>query len=200
MTLNDVPNRAVCPKCNSGVLSQLDKELCSRSYLSVIASREIGAHLWQAWDVDHESHNLLVDARPAWAADESLNSLVCYPQITFERSGPVARGDSEEFRRFGQEDAAKVLFQAVRQEMERRGATGRFGIMADVPAGVAWYGQTRAWSQPQSLRRRAPRLPQKRLHKPVSSLRLSKRRCRRLYRRKNFITKSRLCLPAMDAT
>lgn len=114
LTLNDVPNRAVCPKCNSGVLSQLDKELCSRSYLSVIASREMGAHLWQAWDVDHESNNLLVEARPAWAADESLHSLVCYPQITFERSGPEVRGDFEEFRQFGQVDARKVLFQAVR--------------------------------------------------------------------------------------
>jgi len=114
LTLNDVSNRAVCPKCNAGVLSQLDKELCSRSYLSVIASREIGAHLWQAWDVDHESNNLLVEARPAWAADETLNSLVCYPQITLERSGPGVRGDSQEFRQFGEEDATKVLFQAVR--------------------------------------------------------------------------------------
>src|SRR5579885_472784 len=88
LTLNDVSNRRVCPKCNSGILSQLDKELCSRSFLSVIASREIGAHLWQAWDVDHQSNNLLVEAKPAWAAEESLTSLVCYPQIVFERSGP----------------------------------------------------------------------------------------------------------------
>jgi hypothetical protein len=114
VTLNDVPNRAVCLKCNSGVLSQLDKELCSRSYLSVIASREIGAHLWQAWDVDNESNNLLVEARPEWAADESLNALISYPQITFERSGPEVRGDAVEFRQFGQEEATKVLFQAVR--------------------------------------------------------------------------------------
>ncbi len=112
-TLNDVPNRAVCPRCNSGLLSRLDKELCSRSYLSVIASREIGAHLWQTWEVDHQANNLLVEARPEWAADKSLNSLVCYPQITFERSGPALRGDWEEFRRFGP-DASKVLFRAVR--------------------------------------------------------------------------------------
>lgn len=114
LTLNDVPNRVVCPTCNSGILSHLDRELCSRSYLSVIASREIGAHLWQAWDVDHESRNLLVEARPAWASDFSLSSLVCYPQITFERRGPEARGDSEEFQQFGQPDATRVLFQAVR--------------------------------------------------------------------------------------
>jgi 4-amino-4-deoxy-L-arabinose transferase-like glycosyltransferase len=44
------------------------------------------------------------------------------------------------------------LLQGMRQELDRREATGRFGIMADVPAGVAWYGQTRAWSQPPRLR------------------------------------------------
>lgn len=114
LTLNDVPNRSVCPKCNSGVLSQLDKELCSRSYLSAVASKEIGSHLWQVWDVDHAARNLLVEARPLWAADESLQSLVSYPQITFERAGPEARGDAEEFTQFGREDATKVLFQAVR--------------------------------------------------------------------------------------
>lgn len=119
LTLNDVSARAVCTTCNNGVLSQLDKELCSRSYLSMIASREMGAHLWQTWDVDHQSNNLLVEARPAWAADEMLNSLVCYPQITFERTGPEVRGDSEEFRQFGQEDATKVLFQAARHCFRR---------------------------------------------------------------------------------
>ncbi len=118
LTLNDVSNRRVCPKCNSGILSQLDKELCSRSFLSVIASREIGAHLWQAWDVDHQSNNLLVEAKPAWAAEESLTSLVCYPQIVFERSGPQVYGDPEEFRRFGH-DAGKVLFLAARHAYRR---------------------------------------------------------------------------------
>ena len=45
-----------------------------------------------------------------------------------------------------------ALFQGMRQELLRRDATGRFGIMADVPAGVAWYGQVRAWAQPAGLR------------------------------------------------
>ncbi len=113
-TLNELPDRAVCPACNSGVLSQLDKELCSRSFLSAVASQEIDAHLWQAWDVDHGSRNLLVEARPSWAADETLNSLVCYPQITFEPNGPDVRGDYEEMLKFGRDDFARVLFRAVR--------------------------------------------------------------------------------------
>ncbi len=44
------------------------------------------------------------------------------------------------------------LFQGMRQELKRREATASFGLMADVPAGVAWYGQERAWSQPPRLR------------------------------------------------
>jgi hypothetical protein len=44
------------------------------------------------------------------------------------------------------------LFQGMRHELERREQTGRFGLMADVPAGVAWYGHARAWAQPPLLR------------------------------------------------
>ncbi len=44
------------------------------------------------------------------------------------------------------------LFQGMRQELQRRDAAGRFGLMADVPAGVAWYGQARAWALPPRLR------------------------------------------------
>lgn len=40
------------------------------------------------------------------------------------------------------------LFQGLRQELARRGAAESFGLMADVPAGLAWYGGVRAWQQP----------------------------------------------------
>lgn len=45
-----------------------------------------------------------------------------------------------------------ALLQGMRVELERRGQVGRFGLMADVPAGVAWYGRARAWAQPPRLR------------------------------------------------
>ncbi len=45
-----------------------------------------------------------------------------------------------------------ALFQGMRQEMGRRDSTGSFGLMADVPAGLAWYGDVRAWAQPPRLR------------------------------------------------
>lgn len=44
------------------------------------------------------------------------------------------------------------LLRGLHGELDRRGQIGRYGIMADVPAGVAWYGQTRAWGQPATLR------------------------------------------------
>jgi hypothetical protein len=121
-TLNDpdVCRRAVCPECNNGFLSQIDKELCSRSYLSIVASQKIDAHLWQSWDIDHASGNLLVEARPSWAPDGSLTATICYPQIAFERDGRLqVRSDSEEFLRFGQEDFPKVLFKAIRRSFDR---------------------------------------------------------------------------------
>ena len=50
LSLNDQGDKRVCAKCNNGVLSQIDRELCSRSYLSVVASQELASHLWQTWD------------------------------------------------------------------------------------------------------------------------------------------------------
>ena len=45
-----------------------------------------------------------------------------------------------------------ALFAGMRVELERRDAMGRFGVMADVPAGAAWYGGQRVWAQPGSMR------------------------------------------------
>jgi len=45
-----------------------------------------------------------------------------------------------------------TLFQGMRAELELRDPTHRLGLMADVPAGVAWYGSTRVWAQPPRLR------------------------------------------------
>lgn len=45
-----------------------------------------------------------------------------------------------------------ALFQGMRADLEGRGAEHRFGLMADVPAGMAWYGGARCWAQPPRLR------------------------------------------------
>jgi hypothetical protein len=44
------------------------------------------------------------------------------------------------------------LLIGMREELEVRGVTGRYGVMADIPAGAAWYGRQRVWAQPSRLR------------------------------------------------
>ncbi len=44
------------------------------------------------------------------------------------------------------------LFLGMRVELTSRDGSGRFGAMADVPAGAAWYGNQRVWAQPTRLR------------------------------------------------
>lgn len=44
------------------------------------------------------------------------------------------------------------LFMGMKEELVSRDRTGRFGVMADVPAGVVWYGDHRVWAQPAKLR------------------------------------------------
>lgn len=84
----------VCTSCNNNELSEIDRELCSLSFLSIVASQEIDGHLALVWDVDHASKSLLVEARPVWDSDYVLKELVAYPQITFERHGADFRGDA----------------------------------------------------------------------------------------------------------
>lgn len=102
----------VCQECNNEVLSTLDKELCSRSPVSIIASREIDAHIWQVWDVDHASKNLLLEARPKWN-NRTLNSLILYPQLVFDKSKSYIQGDREEIEVFGNEDFDRVIIKSI---------------------------------------------------------------------------------------
>ncbi len=44
------------------------------------------------------------------------------------------------------------LMQGMCRQLDASDSAGRFGLMADVPAGLAWYGQTRVWAQPATLR------------------------------------------------
>ena len=120
-TLKEVAGKSVCGQCNNGVLSILDRELCNRSHLSMIASQEIEANIWQAWDIDDTAENLLVEAKPYWEEGE-LKRLVCHPQMIFEKAGPQIRGDGEEMERFGKDRVLDVMVRAVRHAMERHNA------------------------------------------------------------------------------
>ena len=45
-----------------------------------------------------------------------------------------------------------ALFMGIHADIERRGGLQGMGVMADVPAGVAWYGRQRVWAQPDHLK------------------------------------------------
>ncbi len=121
LTLKEKATKSVCGRCNNQVLSVLDKELCTRSHLSVIASQEIDSSLWQVWDIDHSARELLVEAKPKWE-DGELRSLVGYPQMIFEADGPQIRGDADEMRRFGKDEVLNVMIRAVYSAFERYNA------------------------------------------------------------------------------
>ena len=45
-----------------------------------------------------------------------------------------------------------ALFMRLHSEMERRGGLRLADVMADVPAGYAWYGRQRVWAQPDRIK------------------------------------------------
>jgi len=99
-----ITTKDVCPKCNN-VLSDIDRELCSRSPLCLVASKEIDGHVAQAWDVDENCHNLLLEGRP----DFARSGFKVYPQMVILTHGEQLRADWEELREFGV-DKFHVLF------------------------------------------------------------------------------------------
>lgn len=92
-----------------------------------------------------------------WVLLEANSTLGAWPRLSaavllLAQALPLAH-DTLEPRRlhFQYPPYYPGLFQGMRQELVQRQAVGRFGLMADVPAGAAWYGWTRVWAQPPRL-------------------------------------------------
>lgn len=100
--------RTVCSKCN-GQFADLDKELCSRSYLAAVASQDRDVRVWQVWDVDHSAGNVLIEAQPDW----SRLGLRTFPQVIFELGSHYLRGDADDFRLFGPHDLPRIVETAI---------------------------------------------------------------------------------------
>jgi hypothetical protein len=118
LTLLDISDREVCQPCNNEALGDIDKEFTSKSYLSIVASQEIGAYLGQCWNVDHSSGKLLIEARPVWV-DGLMSDCICYPQLTFEKEGLAIRGDANEMNGFGFDNFSQVLKKAAKSAYRR---------------------------------------------------------------------------------
>jgi hypothetical protein len=91
-----IATKDVCSRCNND-LSDIDRELCSRSPISLVASKEIEGHIAQAWDVDENDRNLLLEGRP----DLVRSSFRIFPQMVVLPRGEQFRADWHELREFG---------------------------------------------------------------------------------------------------
>jgi HNH endonuclease len=100
-----IATKDVCPTCNNNVLSDIDRELCSRSPLCLVAAGEIQGFVAQAWDVDDQNENLLLEGRP----DFANSSFTIFPQMIVTPHGEQFRADWKELRDFGT-DKFQFLF------------------------------------------------------------------------------------------
>lgn len=93
--------QVVCTKCNTGPLSEIDNELCSRSYLAIAAAQHFKSDVWQAWDVAPSLNNLLLEARPIWDHDGTLHSLSVHPQMIFDQGRTSVISDAQDVASLG---------------------------------------------------------------------------------------------------
>jgi hypothetical protein len=115
LTISDVcKEKKVCQRCNTGILSELDNELCRQSFLSIVAATELNTLVGQCWDVDHSANNLLLEAAPDFQGE----TLALYPQMIFETAGTQLRADGEAVERFGPERFYKVFVRHMREAFQ----------------------------------------------------------------------------------
>ncbi len=95
--------RMVCQDCNNRALSELDRELCSRSPLAVPAAQALGDKFpYWFWLLDPAMQNVCLEVRPA----TSLDDIRPWPQLIFEGKDTHFRSVLEEghmeisFRKF----------------------------------------------------------------------------------------------------
>jgi len=99
--------KSICGKCNNEFLSDLDKELTSRSPMILVAAQELHKTAGYSWDIDYSENNLLIEAQ----LDASARAPTVWPQMIFEEKGWQVRGDGAELDRFGIDNFGAVFVQ-----------------------------------------------------------------------------------------
>ena len=89
----------VCNTCNTTTLSDIDRELCSRSPLSLVAAEELDGFVAHTWDVDEQNGRLLLEARH----DHIAGCARVFPQLISDPNGQQLRADYEDLIKFGPE-------------------------------------------------------------------------------------------------
>jgi hypothetical protein len=92
---------------------------------------------------------VLVESSPGLDAHAFLAAVV----LLTVQAAPLAH-DLMEPRRlhFHYPPYYPALFMRIHAEIAQRGGLQGMGVMADVPAGFAWYGRHRVWAQPERIR------------------------------------------------
>jgi len=103
--------KSVCEKCNPEVLSQLDKELACRSYLSLIAAQELCKATEYTWDVAHSDNNLLLEAQ----ADTVAGTMTLWPQLVLDRGKWAFFTSTEDLAKYGVEGVNDVFVPHLRR-------------------------------------------------------------------------------------
>ena len=118
----------VCGQCNND-FSNLDRELCSHSVLSLVAARELHRQISQSWDVLEDDGNLFLEGQPLLNRSRDAVSFVTYPQLLFLPTGHQFRGDLEQLQQFGTEKTHTLFYRRLRKafwENEKRLKPGIF--------------------------------------------------------------------------
>ncbi|HEY1793090.1 MAG TPA: hypothetical protein VGG34_09245 [Opitutaceae bacterium] len=89
------------------------------------------------------------------ASNPSLSSWprLCAAVLVALQAGPLVHDALEpHWLHFQYPPYFPQLLQGMRSQLARADPDSRYGLMADIPAGLAWYGNTRVWAQPATLR------------------------------------------------
>jgi hypothetical protein len=108
----------ICERCNNGIISTLDKELCTKSFLAVIASRELGKDLFNLWAVVDSAGPLFIEAYPVWDGS-AFRRFVPFPQIVFSGSKPTFFVDGKVAHSHDTSDCIRLLTRLARNQFEQ---------------------------------------------------------------------------------
>jgi hypothetical protein len=106
---------AICGKCNNGTLSKLDNELCTKSFLSMIASRELEKNLCNLWAIEESNERVFIEAYPVWNGDV-FQRFVPFPQIVFTSGRPRFYLDGNDVLRHDTSDVMSLLTRLVKKQ------------------------------------------------------------------------------------
>jgi len=102
--------KLVCRTCNSGFLSELDKELCSKSPVSLLVAQELGKNPLYVWDVGQ--NGIFMEAHPS----SSWDGMRLWPQLILDRQQRqmLFCSDWEELQAIGRERFARSFYEHLR--------------------------------------------------------------------------------------